>query len=163
MKKKVYLSFPEYHSVDWERLRAVSVEIHGFCYASKRPEADHGNSVHYYPQKGVSFYTNSFMPVIAVEKAPGTSGVCLCIAGELTGAVRLWTLLSFVLICLLQYIFIRAWMDGLWKNPLPAFLPAVMFSLWLILSNLIMSRATKAFAGKYRAKVEEIMSPDGNQ
>lgn len=163
MKKKVYLSFPEYHSVDWERLRAISVEIQGFCYTAGRPEAGHGCAVLYYPRKGVSFYTNSFMPVIAVEEAPGSSGVCLCIAGECTRAVRLWTLFSSVLICPLQYIFIRAWLDGLWKHPFPAFLPAVMFSLWLILSKVIKSSAVKAFAGRYRAKLEEIMSPDGNQ
>ena len=92
MRKKVYLSFPDRQAVDWERLRAISVEIQGFCYASEKPEADHGGAVHYCPQKGVSFYTNSFMPVIAVEEAPGSSGVCLCIAGELTRAVRRWTL-----------------------------------------------------------------------
>ena len=156
----MYLSFPDSHAIDWERLRDITVEIYGFCYVSKRPEADHGGAVHYCPQKGVSWYTNSFMPVIAVEEAPGSSGMCLCIAGELTRAVRLWTLFSFGLICLLQYIFIRAWLDGLWENPFAAFLPAVMFSLWLILSHLIMSFATKAFAEKYRAKLEEFMPPE---
>ncbi len=156
MKKKIYLYFANYHSVDMELLRKISIELQGFCYISKRPEGDIGSMIYYYPQKGISFYSNSFMPVISVEAAPTASGVNLCIVGQLSRVVRLCICFSFVLMGLMQFVFIQAWRNGHWENPVLAFLPAIMFLLFFTLVYLMMSLATKAFAKKYRTKVEEL-------
>ncbi len=157
MKKTINLYFANAHSVDMELLRTISVELQSFCYLSKRPEGDIGSMIYYYPQKGISFYTNSFMPVISVEAAPTASGVNLCIVGQLSKVVRLCICISFVLICLMQFVFIQAWRNGHWENPVLAFLPAILFLLFLTLVYWMMSLGTKAFAEKYRRKVKELL------
>ena len=157
MKKTINLYFANAHSVDMELLRTISVELQSFCYLSKRPEGDIGSMIYYYPQKGISFYTNSFMPVISVEAAPTASGVNLCIVGQLSKVVRLCICISFVLIWLMQFVFIQAWRNGHWENPVLAFLPAILFLLFLTLVYWMMSLGTKAFAEKYRRKVKELL------
>ena len=72
--------------------------------------------------------------------------------------VRLILSFFYVILGLLQCFLIKTYFDGLLENLFVGFIPIIIFTFLFILSTIIKRVAINAFAEKYRAQIERLIS-----
>lgn len=154
MEKKLILSFSNDRSISLKLLKTISIDLQGCCYSSRRYEDDDSGVILYYPKSNSLLFYNSFLPIIAVKVEASSSGLVLIVVGKLIKSVRFILSFFYVILGLLQCFLIKTCLDGFLETPFAAFIPVIIFAFLFILSSIIKYFATKAFAVKYRAQIE---------